>query len=115
GQGHDPPRHVVRPMIARASPTTCRLGDGHPGQYVATIGCQAEGLEDQQRRNGKNDNRQQADITHAAAPRLRTRSESCARALWTLLGGSTGSMAWLWRATLVILAIRSINTVPAVT
>ena len=102
-------------VTGSAVTATGRLRHAYPGQHIAAIGDQAQGLQDQQGGNGQDDNRQQANIGHAAAPRLLTRSDNCWSAVCTLFGGSTGSIAWLWRATLVILAIRSISTVPAVT
>src|SRR5690606_3467717 len=85
-------------------------------ENIAAIGHQPHGLEDQEGTDCHDHDGQQADLVHAAVPRLRTRADNCCRADWTLEVSSTGcSMVWLLRATLVMRAMRSISAVPALT
>ena len=60
--------------------TTGCLRLPHARQHIAAIGDQTQGLEHQEGGDGQDDDGQQADVFHAAAPRERTRADSCSSA-----------------------------------
>src|SRR6185312_12229129 len=59
------------------------------GQHVAAVGDEADPLEDQQRQRGEDDDRQEADRSHAALPPMPGRIASCCSAECNRLCGSS--------------------------
>src|SRR5690606_4110294 len=98
------------------------------GQDLVPLGHEAGGLEHEECPNHHDDDREQPDIVHAATPRFCTRVVSCSSAARTLLVGVSGASSELSasvstaetgvgvrRAAAVILAIRCISALPALT